>query len=159
MEDKPQENGARVRLPPPLAFSLCAVVGAVALWGVFRLSITQVRLPRIIAALGCAVSAIALFASTLRLFRRSGQDPRPWKPSPEMIVEGPYRFSRNPMYVGMLLVQLSLGMALNSLWIVLLSPVALGVVHLTAVLPEERYLAGRFGKGYEQYRRRVRRYF
>jgi protein-S-isoprenylcysteine O-methyltransferase Ste14 len=153
-----RDKGAKVWLPPPLTYLLCTLAGwAIDRW-VWRLPNVDTAPPRIAAALAIGAAGIALLLSTLGLFRRSGQDPRPWTPSPEIIGQGPYRFSRNPMYVGMLLAQVSLGLALDRLWVVLLSPVALAVVHFTAVLPEERYLASRFGSAYEEYTRRVRRY-
>ena len=102
--------------------------------------------------------AIGLLASALVLFRRTGQEPRPWKPTPELIPHGPYRFSRNPMYVAMTLFVVGLGIALNNLWVSLLAPVALLGVHFIAVLPEERYLAEKFGESYRGYVARVRRY-
>jgi protein-S-isoprenylcysteine O-methyltransferase Ste14 len=91
-------------------------------------------------------------------FRRTGQDPKPWKPSPELVLQGPYLLTRNPMYVGFTIVQFGLGVALGNLWISLLAPVALLVVHFIAVLPEERYLDEKFEDAYREYRRRVRRY-
>jgi protein-S-isoprenylcysteine O-methyltransferase Ste14 len=91
-------------------------------------------------------------------FRRTGQDPAPWKPSPSLILDGPYRFSRNPIYTGMTLVQLGVGISAGNGWIVLLAPLALLIVHVTAVLPEEAYLGERFGESYLRYKESVRRY-
>jgi protein-S-isoprenylcysteine O-methyltransferase Ste14 len=111
--------------------------------------------------LGAALTAAgaALPAWAMGWFRRTGQDPLPWKPTPSLIVQGPYRFTRNPMYVGMTLVQLGVGVAVNDLWIALLAPAALLAVHFIAVLPEETYLGERFGHDYAKYRATVRRYF
>ncbi len=101
---------------------------------------------------------LALGASALGLFRRMGQDPRPWEPSPDLIFQGPYRLSRNPMYLSMALLQTSVGLFIDSLWVVLLWIPALVVVHYTAVLPEEKYLSERFGDAYQKYAASVRRY-
>jgi protein-S-isoprenylcysteine O-methyltransferase Ste14 len=92
------------------------------------------------------------------LFRKSGQDPAPWQPTPELVFAGPYRFTRNPMYVGMTLLTVGLGAAFATLWALPLALVALGAVHVSAVLPEERYLAAKFGAPYLDYQARVRRY-
>lgn len=62
------------------------------------------------------------------------------------------------MYVAMTLFVVGLGIALNNLWVSLLAPVALLGVHFIAVLPEERYLAEKFGESYRGYVARVRRY-
>jgi protein-S-isoprenylcysteine O-methyltransferase Ste14 len=104
------------------------------------------------------VVGLALMVAAVIEFRRTGQDPKPWKPTPELILRGPYRFTRNPMYVGLTLTQLGLGLALGHLWIALLAPCSLAVVHFMAVLPEERYLSDKFGNGYREYCRQIRRY-
>jgi protein-S-isoprenylcysteine O-methyltransferase Ste14 len=62
------------------------------------------------------------------------------------------------MYVSMALLQTSVGLAVDSLWVVLLWLPALIVVHYTAVLPEEKYLSERFGEAYQRYAASVRRY-
>ena len=91
-------------------------------------------------------------------FIRTGQSPIPWKPSPELILRGPYRFTRNPMYLGVTLVETGLGIALNNLWISFFALPALLIVHFIAVLPEEKYLSEKFGDSYRGYLSRVRRY-
>ena len=153
-----KHGGANVWLPPPLFFAAGVVAGLLVQYAVRPFPAPIGRTPRLIAACVVGVAGLGLGLSTLLLFRRSGQDPRPWKPSPEMILRGPYRFSRNPMYVGMLLLQSSIGLFVDDLWIVLLSVPALILVHYTAVLPEERYLADRFGEAYQNYIGTVRRY-
>lgn len=101
---------------------------------------------------------IALLVWSVRPFRRTGQRPEPWLPSPEMITDGPYRYSRNPMYLAMTLIQMGIGFFFGNLWLVGLSLPALAVVHFIAVKPEERYLTEKFGAPYQEYCRRVRRY-
>lgn len=104
------------------------------------------------------LSAIGLVVAARLLFWRTGQNPVPWKPSPELIVEGPYRFTRNPMYLGVTLFQIGLGVTLDNLWISLFAGVALLTVHYIAVRPEERYLSAKFGDPYDRYLTQVRRY-
>jgi protein-S-isoprenylcysteine O-methyltransferase Ste14 len=157
-ETQSRESGARVRFPPPFVFLAASGVGV----GLQRF-VAPLRLgleTSLRGALGGVIvcAGVALIAWAVGLFRRTGQDPAPWKPSPSMIANGPYRFTRNPMYVGMTLVQLGVGVAVNDLWIALLAPVALLGVHFIAVLPEEAYLSERFGGDYETYRAAVRRY-
>jgi protein-S-isoprenylcysteine O-methyltransferase Ste14 len=91
-------------------------------------------------------------------FQAHGPGPEAWKPTPEMVVSGPYRFSRNPMYLGLTCIQIGLGLALNNLWISLLAAFSLLAVHFIAVLPEERYLTEKFGESYRSYLVKVRRY-
>jgi protein-S-isoprenylcysteine O-methyltransferase Ste14 len=112
----------------------------------------------VVVGAGIIAAGLALIAWAVGLFRRTGQDPRPWTPSPSMIVEGPYKRTRNPMYVGMTVIQLGIGFAANDLWISVLAGVSLYGVHHLAVLPEEAYLTERFGDAYRAYRASVRRY-
>jgi protein-S-isoprenylcysteine O-methyltransferase Ste14 len=112
------------------------------------------RLVGIVVLLG----GLAIIISARTLFIRTGQNPAPWKPTPELILRGPYRFTRNPMYVGVTCFQIGLGVAVGNPWISLLAPVALLTVHFIAVLPEEKYLAEKFGPSYHEYCASVRRY-
>lgn len=152
------ERGARVSFPPPLVFLSSIPLGVLC-----RYAVAPARLPidpmiRIIAGLLALLTGVALLVWAQGLFARTGQNPIPWKPTPELIFQGPYRFTRNPMYLGMTLVVFGFGIALNNLWISLLALPALLVVHLVAVLPEERYLSEKFGETYKQYLEQVRRY-
>jgi protein-S-isoprenylcysteine O-methyltransferase Ste14 len=153
-----RQGGARVRFPPPFVFLGFLLVGVFLHAAVLPL---RFPLPRSI-TLGVGgllvVAAIALFASALRLFRATGQHPRPWLPTPSLIAEGPYQFSRNPIYVAMTLVQMGLGLLVDNAWIVALSAASLTAVHFIAVRPEEAYLLERFGEPYRRYLASVRRY-
>jgi len=152
------EWGAKVRFPPPFVYLASLLLGIV-----FRYVVAPFPIPvnRYVGLAG----GVALFLAGLWLnfgawtfFKRAGQDPKPWTPSPELVLCGPYRFTRNPMYVGMTCMQLGLGLALDNLWIGLLAPFSLLVVHFLAVLPEEKYLSEKFGDSYRAYLIRVRRY-
>jgi protein-S-isoprenylcysteine O-methyltransferase Ste14 len=150
-------DAAKVRFPPPFVFVLTLAAGL----AVSRLRLTELPLAHPLrVTLGAAVAAagIALIISARLHFLRTGQSPIPWKPTPELIVGGPYRFTRNPMYVGAMLITVGLGIALDAVLASLAAPVALAVVHFIAVRPEERYLRDKFGAPYEEYLRRVRRY-
>jgi protein-S-isoprenylcysteine O-methyltransferase Ste14 len=154
----PVERGARVHLPPPLVF-----VGFVLAGVALRYAVTPPHVPlgpTIRLAIGPLVQVVALVlvGSARRLFSRTKQNPAPWTPSPELILVGPYRWTRNPMYVGVTVFQIGLGVTLDNLWISLLAVPALVAVHFAAVLPEERYLAEKFGEPYLHYVARVRRY-
>jgi protein-S-isoprenylcysteine O-methyltransferase Ste14 len=94
----------------------------------------------------------------LLMFRRSGQNPEPWKPTPEILERGPYRMSRNPMYMMMVLVCIGVSIILDNVWILILTPVCAWVLYRFAILPEEAYLKAKFGNAYEEYFQRVRRW-
>jgi protein-S-isoprenylcysteine O-methyltransferase Ste14 len=151
------QGGARVRVPPPLVF-LAAVAAGAGLGYLLPLRIGAPLGVRL--ALGGAVIAAGflLGAAAIGLFRKTGQDPKPWTPSPELILQGPYRYTRNPIYVGMTAVTAGIGLAMGNIWVLVLAPAALLAVHFPAVLPEEAYLADKFGESYLRYKAQVRRY-
>ena len=152
------KDGAKVRFPPPLVFLGAIVLGAIVQRKAMPLSLSFAPGLRVTAGVLILVCAVSLVASARILFKRTGQNPIPWKPTPELIFQGPYRFTRNPMYVGVSLFVVGLGVALNNLWISLFAAPALLTVHFIAVLPEERYLLEKFGENYGRFLARVRRY-
>src|SRR5215469_1021494 len=108
------ERGAQVRFPPPLVF-----LGGILLGIAFQYVVAPARIPvdRAISVIGgilILLVSLGLVAWARIFFKRTGQDPAPWKPSPELILEGPYRITRNPMYLGVTLFELGLGLAVNN---------------------------------------------
>jgi protein-S-isoprenylcysteine O-methyltransferase Ste14 len=157
-EVQSKKGGARVAVPPSLVFLAAVIAGVLVDRFVVRWSLPDGIVVRIAVAAIAIGGALAIGMPAVRLFRKTGQDPKPWQPTPELIFDGPYRFTRNPMYVGMTLIAIGLGAGAGTLWTLPLSLAALGAVHLLAVRPEERYLAAKFGSTYLQYKARVRRY-
>ena len=87
------------------------------------------------------------------------EDPhRPYSPAEALVLSGPYRYTRNPMYVSLALLTIACGLLLATWWPVVLLLPTLVIVQLFVILPEERYLRRRFGPAYEAYTRRVRRW-
>jgi len=150
---------ASVRFPPPLVFVLMILATVVLQRWVVPIEL-DIPLPiRTWFAGLIGVAGVAVLTLCLRRFKRSGQDPEPWKPTPEIISDGVYRYSRNPMYVGMALLQTALGIGLGNLWVIASVVLSLGLVYLIAVRHEEAYLASKFGDSYIRYRASVRRWF
>jgi protein-S-isoprenylcysteine O-methyltransferase Ste14 len=109
-----------------------------------------------------AVAGIGVFlflnAGAIARFRRANNNPTPWTPIEELVVEGPYRFTRNPMYVGMAALYAGLAFAIGTLWALAVLPVVVVVIDRYVIAREERYMERRFGKAYLDYKRRVRRW-
>lgn len=106
-----------------------------------------------------ALGAIAVLGAwSVVLMRRSGQSENPWSPTIRIVDRGPFRVSRNPMYLQMLLVCVGVAVALGNVWILLLTPLAGWVLQRLAIRPEEAYLERKFGEEYRAYQRRVRRW-
>jgi protein-S-isoprenylcysteine O-methyltransferase Ste14 len=154
----PNKDGAKVRFPPPLVFLGAIIAGVIVQRMVTPLSLQVAAGIRVAAGVLILVCGTSLVISARIWFTRTGQSPIPWKPTPELILRGPYRFTRNPMYVGVTLFVVGLGLTLNDIWISLFAAPALLVVHFIAVLPEERYLAEKFGESYRNFHAQVRRY-
>ena len=104
------------------------------------------------------LASLALMASSIGNFRRSRTSIVPVRPATTLVIAGPYRFTRNPMYVGLAALTVALSLFLDTWWaMVLLMPVLL-VVRVFVIAPEERYLQRRFGADYVAYTQRVRRW-
>ncbi|HVP29328.1 MAG TPA: isoprenylcysteine carboxylmethyltransferase family protein [Myxococcota bacterium] len=155
-EDEP--DGAAVRLPPPLVYLAAVVVGGILHLLVLPLPLALPLGLRITLAVVTAGLGLALGGSAIGYFRRTGQDPKPWKSTPEIVSSGAFRLTRNPMYVGMALLQTAIALGWGNGWILLLVPVSMVVVYATAIRHEEAYLERKFGETYLAYKRSVRRW-
>jgi len=152
------EDGAAVRLPPPLVY-LGAVIAGVLLHAlVLPLPFEWALIARIGVGAGAAVLGVAVMSGAVNLFKQTGQDPKPWKATPEIISTGVYGITRNPMYLGLALLQIGIGVGLANGWIVALVPVVIAVVYATAIRHEEAYLERKFGEAYVAYKESVRRW-
>jgi len=109
-------------------------------------------------ALTLIVGGLLLDGMAAGLFRRRGTAVEPWRPSTALIVEGPYRFSRNPIYLGFAVTYAGLALAMDS-WVALILIVpCLIVIDRFVIQREERYLRHKFRADYDGYRRKVRRW-
>ena len=104
------------------------------------------------------VGGLALSGAVVRQFRQAGTSVSPRRESRQLVVSGPYRFSRNPDYLGQALVVAGLALLLNTAWVLLALLPSLLLVRYGVIAREERYLDHRFGEEYCRYRRRVRRW-
>jgi len=154
----PSSDTSGVRVLPPLVYAGLFVVGYVAhrvvplrLWG---------DPPPVARLVGWALVAagVLLAASAVVLFRRAGTTPNPTRPTTALVLHGPYRFTRNPMYVGLSLCYLGAALLVNSIWPLLLFPALIVLVQRWVIAPEEAYLERKFGAEYRAYRARVRRW-
>lgn len=100
----------------------------------------------------------ALFISAVRTLRKAGTPVPGNRPTTIIVSAGPYRFSRNPIYLAFTLLQLGLAAWLNALGLMLAVLPAAALMALVVVPREERYLERKFGESYLQYKARVRRY-
>lgn len=149
-------DSAGVKVPPPLIYMLGLLAGV----GIEQIASTpKLPGPVALAAAGAGIAAsIVLDGGSLRRFTKAGTRAEPWKPSSALVTDGPYRFTRNPMYVGMACLYLGASLAFGYLWSAALLPVVLIVIDRYVIAREEAYLQRRFGKQYTAYRGKVRRW-
>jgi protein-S-isoprenylcysteine O-methyltransferase Ste14 len=156
--DADNRDGAEVWLPPPLVYLGALIVGILLHSFVLPFPVRPPLSLRILLGLGAVLLGLAMMAGTVRSFRRTGQDPKPWQSTPEIIASGVYRFTRNPMYVSMALLQLGIGIGLANGWVIALVLPVLVIIYATAIRHEEAYLERKFGGAYVQYKATVRRW-
>ncbi len=118
----------------------------------------ELRSRLIVSALAFVVAAVVLFVPAVLAFRRAGTPPEPHKPTTAIVTSGPYRFTRNPIYVSFTLVQLGIALWTGSGWILALLVPVIVLMHYGVIAREERYLERKFGDEYNEYRRHVRRW-
>jgi protein-S-isoprenylcysteine O-methyltransferase Ste14 len=109
---------------------------------------------------GAALAALALglILWAALLFRRAGTNIRPYLPSTALVVCGPYRFTRNPMYLGMAGILLGAAIFAGSITPFIVIPAFMALVQERFIVPEEAKLEAAFGQAYLEYKARVRRW-
>jgi protein-S-isoprenylcysteine O-methyltransferase Ste14 len=144
-----------VLVPPPLLYAVPLAAGLlIHYWWHLPLVPGRAAVPLGVA---CVFLGLVGFPAVLA-FRRARTSPNPFRPSSALVTTGPYRFSRNPMYVGITLLYVGVAVWVNTVWPLLFLPVILIVMHYGVVVREEAYLERIFGDEYRQYARRVRRW-
>jgi protein-S-isoprenylcysteine O-methyltransferase Ste14 len=141
---------------PPLVYLISVVSGAV-----IQLAKPLPFLPEMVAVpLGAplVVIAVALFASAVSTFRAAGTPVPARKPTTTIVRTGPYRVSRNPIYLAFSLLQLGIAIWANSLWLLATLAGAVALIHYVVIPREEQYLERKFGPQYLDYKASVRRW-
>ena len=145
-------------LPPPVLFMLCLVAGVIGeryeplpiLGYDFRRSMS----------IGVLfwLAAFLLGALAFREMRRHHTPIEPGQQPRHLVTSGPFRFTRNPLYLSLLLMLLGFAAALNSYWLVFGALFLFALLSTLVVRREEEMIARLYGQAYEEYRRRVRRW-
>ena len=145
-----------VRFPPPFIYVGFIILGLL-LQRVWPIAVVPQRLA---APFGIAfvVLGFAIAFAGFRELTRHKTTIRPDQPSSRIVRSGPYRFTRNPLYVSLSTLHLAVGLWTNSLWVVLLLAPAILVMTRQVIAREEAYLARAFGEQYLSYKNAVRRW-
>jgi len=141
---------------PPLVYLISLLTGALG-----QLASPLPFLPGTLAvSLGAALVAvaIALFSYSVANFRAAGTPVPARKPTTVIVWTGPYRFSRNPIYLAFSVFQLGIAIWVDSLWLLASLVAAVALIHYVVIPREEQYLERRFGAQYLDYKASVRRW-
>ncbi len=153
--DRPLDNAGVIAFPPFIWLVNAVISVVVHLF--IRLPIMSYSIC-LVCGIVFIILAPTLALSALITMKAAGTNVDPAKPALTIVRDGPFRFTRNPMYLALCLLQIGLGFFLND-WITLLFVVPLALIfHYGVILREERYLTAKFGEPYLQYKHTVRRW-
>jgi protein-S-isoprenylcysteine O-methyltransferase Ste14 len=145
-----------VKIIPPLVYLAGVVIGIL-----INIWIPTKIVPSLLAwTLGgiLIVCGAVLTGSAILKFKDLGTTVRPDRAASTLVVVGPYKMTRNPMYLGLALVYVGIAIADQSVWALILLPIVLTIVQRRAIEPEEAFLERRFGANYIRYKENVRRW-
>ncbi len=142
--------------PPPLIYAAGLGVGMLC-----ERLLPSAALPTLVTgALGAALIflGMALMGLGLWTLRCVGTPVNPYAATTALAMDGPYRYSRNPLYVALTLLYLGISLTAGGLWSLALLPAVLFIIQRGVIAREERYLEAKFGHIYLEYKARVRRW-
>ena len=149
-------KSAPIPLPPPILLLVLLVLAAL-LTAVAPIAFVSVPFHGPIAVLlilvGLGFSAAGFFT-----FKSRGAPVRPGSDPTQLVLSGPYRITRNPMYLGLLLISIGCFFAVESLWFVIPPVIFFWLINFRLIPFEEQLMKEHFGAEYEAYRQRVRRW-
>ena len=147
---------AHVLILPPLLYGAAFVIGLL-LHLVLPIYILSTPLARWIGVV-CVLVSLPLALLTFRVLSRAHTPVDPLKPTTALVTAGPFRYSRNPIYVALTLLYVGVALLINALWMLLLVVPAVLVLRYGVIAREEAYLTQKFGDAYRQYTTQVRRW-
>ena len=141
---------------PPLIFAIFAAVG-IGIHFLIPVHLLSYSLALVI-GIGMALLAVALAIWANGVMKAAGTNVRPDMPTLTIVRTGPYRFTRNPMYLSLCLAQVAIAFVVDD-WVALLLVIPLALIlHFGVVVREERYLEAKFGAQYLALKKEVRRW-
>ena len=148
-----QPTSSGVRIFPPAIHLVAIAIGFLLQWAV-PIRISGMRIPGFL----LLAIALGLIVWTAILMSRAGTTPNPTRPTTALLIRGPYRFTRNPMYLAWELIVVGVGLAANAPWVIVMAVPAALLTRRMVIDKEERYLESKFGAEYLNYKSRVRRW-
>lgn len=157
MKKTKSDTASVVASPPVVMFAFLGAGLLVHLAYPLRIAGPDQVFCRLIALAPLLASGVLALSASLTL-RKKKTPVNPGKPTTAIVTGGPYRYTRNPLYLSLLLLYIGISVLVGSLWPFLFLPLLFAVFHYGMVLREERYLEGKFSAEYLDYRSRVRRW-
>jgi protein-S-isoprenylcysteine O-methyltransferase Ste14 len=152
----PYDDHPRVIAPPPLIVLVFIAAGTAA-GLIYKLPFIEGG-ARYITGAALVVLSVIITSSALFKMKRAGTNVDARKPVTTIVTGGIYSFTRNPMYVSLVIFLAAVSILLNNLWIMILIPLFIAVMRRGVIEREERYLEEKFGAQYTEYKSRVRRW-
>jgi protein-S-isoprenylcysteine O-methyltransferase Ste14 len=153
------QDYADVVVKPPILFAGALVLGCLLSWIVpLGPGLGGGNMRSLAAGVALAVAGLALGLFSVREFKQAGTSVVPGEPSTMLIEQGPYKFTRNPIYIGMVILYFGLAVMLTSAWMLLLLIPVLMILQRGVVEREEAYLTAKFGDAYRAFQARVPRW-
>ena len=106
----------------------------------------------------CIIPAIIILIAARKAFREHRTTMLPNHRSRKLLVKGPFRYTRNPLYLGIILLYAGLAFGTGSVWSLLFLPLVIIWLYYVAIFPEEKNLEQQFGEEYIRYKKSVRRW-
>jgi protein-S-isoprenylcysteine O-methyltransferase Ste14 len=151
------EDHPHVSIHPPTVFFSALLIGYI----IRVFAGGWLAMPRILAEAAGGVlllGAVVLVVTAISAFAEAGETLPPGTPSRQLFTGGVYRYSRNPIYLAMMMFGVGFGIATLNVWIIATTITAGVIFNFFVIPPEEAYLARRFGPEYDHYRTKTRRW-
>jgi len=158
-EETKKDSPGVIVFPPALLIGtmlLGIALGKFRPWPIYSASAPLFSIRIVAAVMG--LLGVGLMAWGRTTMVRAGTNVPPHKPTLAIVTAGPFRFTRNPLYVGGTLIYIALTMAMGSAWLLGLFVPMILLLRWGIILREERYLAEKFGEVYLAYKATVRRW-
>lgn len=155
-----EPDSAQVRIPPPILLLACLVAG----WALEQgrswliLPATRWHAPRVAFSGSLILFGVGVIGYCALQFKKAQTRIEPWRATSSIITEGPYRYSRNPIYAAFAIAGAGIALAFNTCWMLVSLLVFVLLANKLVIEREEKYLEGKFGESYLNYRRETRRW-
>lgn len=152
---KTDADSAHVPIPPPLLLLISILIG-VGLHYLYPLNFVSESFKWVGGILVVLSIGTILYCATM--FKKAHTAIEPWKTTSSILIRGPYRWSRNPIYLCFIIIGVGIAIFLNNLWIALMMIPLIVVINKVVIQREEKYLESKFTDSYLDYKNNVRRW-